>query len=178
MKKTWRQVADEIGISERTLRNLRQREDFPKGQRDDAHVEAIADWHRNALQENRAAVDLSQIGLQHKAEQMLLTRVRRELLEGKYIPLQLHEQAMLALSDTFIASLNELQQALPLALRGLDAGASERLLRDRFDNARRLIVERGTIELNRSMADQVKQPAKSGRGRPPAGTAKKARRRK
>ncbi|QNN23514.1 hypothetical protein HED60_14935 [Planctomycetales bacterium ZRK34] len=173
MSKTWRQIADEVGISDRALRNLRQRDDFPEGRRDDAHVQAIVEWHRNALQENRAAVDLSQIGLQHKAEQMLLTRVKRELLEGKYISLILHEAAVLALTDTYVASLNELQQALPLALRGLDEGAKEKLLRERFDNARRLIIERGTIELNRSMADHAKQTPKSGRGRPPRGTAKK-----
>ncbi len=107
------------------------------------------------------------VSVRYKLEQTLLTRVRREILQGKYVERHLHEAALTALAETFVSKLADMQQALPLELDGLDAGEIEKRITDRFAESRQAIIERRDIELHAAAAtDAASGPAP--RGRPTA----------
>jgi hypothetical protein len=114
----------------------------------------------------------------YKEEQTLLTRVKRELLEGKYIETSIHEQALLALADTFIECLSSLSLSLPLALEGLDAGERERVITERFTEARHRIADKATSEQANSKAQAKDTLPRAGKGRPARGAKRQAKKKK
>lgn len=168
---SWRDVANALGCSRTALARMRRDPEFPQGSRDARHIEQIRVWRQMNVRPNDAGTtDGSSAAL--RAEQMLYTRVRRELLEGKYIEVEVHERAMFGLAETFCHSLDALALSLPLAMQSLGPGEMEKTLVERFADARRQIADRGRIELARAKAAAAGRVPKRGKGRPIAGSGK------
>jgi hypothetical protein len=113
------------------------------------------------------------IGERLKIEQMILTRVRRELLQGKYIDADIHTRAVVAVGLLFVRELDTLVARLPALVEkaALDGpGEVEKVLRSEFDAVRRRLAESPAMELGRAEAASKKkrQP-----GRKKAGAKRK-----
>lgn len=174
---TWSQVARELGTNDRRLRQWRARPDWPLDPKAGPRkitaeqVEQVRSWAAS-LQENRGSAapqpddeELRDVALKLKLSQKRLHDLKREILAGQYVDRQVHERALHALADMFIAQLNALEQALPLALANMDAGEREREISSRFADARR--------ELAHQVQNELARAAEGARSAAPEGTAKK-----
>jgi hypothetical protein len=181
--KTVAALARAVGIARQNLHELLNRSDWPTRRHppfSDADLKTVLTWRSSSLQEDRAAPatpEHAEVRVLKDQETMLLTRLKRELLEGKYVERSLHDRALLGLTDVFVAALSGMEQAIPLAVADLTAeqrGNLEKVIADRFAQARQQIAERGRIELARTEAvamNRVKELTR-GRGRPAVGTGK------
>ncbi len=179
--------AKKLGITEATASRLRQHDAWPaevprrtppRGYTA-AHAALVADWRSRELREDRAAdgpADLTNIRQRKDLEAMLLTKVKRELLQGKYVARSLHVAALERLADLFVAALNQLEQAVPLAVPGMtpeQRGEIECVLAQRCADQRDKIAERGRIEVNHAHdAVAETERARRGKGRPVRGSGK------
>jgi hypothetical protein len=190
--KSWSALAREIGIAQPTLVELRRHDEWPAsvpltvpaGGFTAEHVESVRQWReglsRATLQQPDAddSGDMTSVNRAYKLEQTALTRVRRELLEGRYIETQLHEAAMLALADRFIASLTALQQSVPLAVPDLtpeQRGSLERVMAEQITRERQRIADEAELRINLAeraskAAQQADVLTKGAKGRPARGT--------
>ena len=186
-----REVANEIGITEAALSMLRQHEMWPdsvprktppRGY-SAAHAATIAAWRSTQLRENRAAPDdpdapgdLKNVRQRKDLEAMLLTRVRRQILNGEYVKKRLHVAAMERITDVFVAKLNQAEQSIPLRAASLTSeqrGDLERVIAETFAAMRSEIAERGRIEVSHADdAAAIAEEPKRGRGRPSRGSGK------
>jgi hypothetical protein len=160
---TYSQLAEAIGITPSGVSKLRRRPDWPipaaipKGGYTRADVDAVQQWRARCLQENRAIVPLSpdQADARHQREweATLLTRIKRELLEGKYVELTLHRRAVKGLADVFVRAIAEAANAIPDALHGLTQAQRSNVtlvLGERIEQAMRNINARARVELTRN----------------------------
>lgn len=150
-------LARAVGCSAPTLSNLKKRGDWPVGRIGPwsvADVEAVKVW-REGHQENRAAQNPEMANAAHqlKVEQVIITRVKRELLQGKYIENEIHERAVVGVATRFTGELDALAARLPALLTTTDPGEVEAILTREFDASRQRISDQAEIEL--SVAEQA-----------------------
>jgi hypothetical protein len=177
---SWAQIARALGTNDRRLRQWRARPEWPlpadltPTRITAEHIERVRTWAAS-LQENRAASvatqpedeELRDIAAKLKLSQKRLHDLKRDILAGQYVDRQVHERALHALADMFVAQLNALEQALPLALADMDAGQREKEISERFAHARRELAHRVQDELAIAATRDTTQTRKRGRGRPP-----------
>jgi hypothetical protein len=160
---TYSQLAEAIGITPSAVSKLRRRHDWPipseipRNGYTIAHVEQVQQWRERCLQENRAigpvTPDQADARHQREWEATLLTRIKRELLEGKYVELTLHRRAVKGLADVFVRAIAEAANAIPDALDGLTQAQRSnvtRVLAERITQAQRNIRARERVELSRN----------------------------
>lgn len=149
----------------------------------DSHAATIAEWRATELREDRAALDdpnapaeLKNIRQRKDLESMLLTRVRRQILNGEFVKKRLHVAAMERITDVFVAKLNQAEQSIPLTVANLtpeQRGDLERVIADTFAAMRSEIAERGRIEISHAdEAAALTEAPKRGKGRPVRGSGK------
>jgi hypothetical protein len=143
----WKSVAEAVGTARTALVEQRRRPDFPgprtmpKGGMTQADVDAIRRWRESLPRAGQVASDpVSQdIHVAHRKEQTLLMKVRRELLQGRYIEAALHEAAMVAVADVFVRACESLPTSVATAVPNLtpeQRGTLERVI------AEQVIAER------------------------------------
>ena len=102
-----------------------------------------------------------------KVAQTELTQLKRDLLDGKYIEVDIHTRAVVAVGMLFVRELDSLISRLPpkmIIAAEHGPGEVERVVRDEFDSARKRLSEAPKIELGRAeMASKKKTKAGPGR---------------
>lgn len=179
--RTWKALAAVENVPVDRVCVWRRRDDWPlsakipKNGFTKANLKKLKDW-RDGLQDDRSATArngeapvgdpaLVDIQKQKQREDMLYRRLTREILEGKYILVELHEAAVRGVAETFVGEINKALQKLPTVLVGLEPGEIESQLNIAFTEMRQAIHDRKSIEITRSaeaMAGKNKNPV----GRP------------
>jgi hypothetical protein len=156
---SWRQVAEALEASRTGLVRLRQREDWPAPRTmpadglTQADVKAIRSWREQlprAGQGVTADPEAADIHREHKREQTAYMRVRRELLQGKFIEQALHEQAMVALTDVFVRACESLPTTIATAVPDLtpeQRGTLERVIAEQITRERHRLAGMTTLEV-------------------------------
>lgn len=190
--KSWSAFARAVGIAQGSMVELRRHPEWPPevpliipvAGFTAEHVEALNRWReglpRATLQQpdGDEPGDMKSVNRAYKLEQTALTRVRRELLQGKYIETALHEAAMMALADRFVASLTALQQSVPLSVPDLtleQRGALERVMLEQSNRERQRIAEEAELRVQLAeraskASQQAEALTKGAKGRPARGT--------
>jgi hypothetical protein len=116
---------------------------------------------------DKSADDGLSISDRLKVAQTELTQLKRDLLDGKYIEVDIHNRAVVAVGMLFVRELDALVSRLPpkmITAAEHGPGEVERVVRDEFDSARRRLSEAPKIELGRAeMASRKKTKAGPGR---------------
>jgi hypothetical protein len=155
----WKSVAEAVGTARTALVEQRKREDFPgprtmpKGGLTQADVDAIRRWREQLPRAGQVASDPVAVDIhrQHKREQTLLMKVRRELLQGKFIEQALHEQAMVALTDVFVRACESLPTSVATAVPNLtpeQRGTLERVIAEQVIRERHRLASMATLDLS------------------------------
>jgi hypothetical protein len=155
---SWNQVASALAASRTALVEQRKREDWPAPRtmpRDGMtarQVDAIRRWRESLPRAGQVASDpVSQdIHLAHRREQTALMKVRRELLQGRYIEAALHEQAMVALADVYVRSCESLPTTIATSVPDLtpeQRGTLERVIAEQITEHRRRLASEETLTL-------------------------------
>jgi hypothetical protein len=110
----------------------------------------------------------AQVEVLLKKERMLHERLKREILEGKYVPRELVDGALGGFASLVIQILDELELSLPPRLAGKTSGQIEADLIAVLDAARQRLADKAEIELVR-VVDVNSAERHRGRGRPAAG---------
>lgn len=179
--KTWKALAAVENVPVDRVCVWRRRDDWPLSAKipkrgfTKANLKKLSAW-REDLQDDRSAparngdvpdVDpaLVNIAKQKQREDMLHTRLKREILAGQYVPVDIHDGAIRGITETFIGEVQKGLQKLPTILVGLEPGEIESELSVWFTEMRQAIHDRKSIEITRAsdaMAGKNKNPV----GRP------------
>lgn len=158
-------MAQAVGVSRSAWMNYKVRSDFPQAvpRRKPPrgwtaeHVQAVKAWSAN-LQPDRSGKhdDLAgedglsitkRIELLLKRERMLHTKLQREILEGRYVPREVMDEALGGLAGVFVAVLDELEITAPPRFAGKTAAQIAQEIQHILDLNRRRIVEKAQYEL-------------------------------
>jgi len=167
-------LAAHLGVSANTVSKYVKRDDWPVSAAPPwsaTDLRTIEQWRSTELREDRANETAKGPWSKRLVkEQTLLTRLKRELIEGKYIEASMHEQSLLALVDTFVQATNSLALNLPLALEGLTPAEAKATLRDRFEEAIERIKSHAKQLQVKSRKDARESLPRAGKGRPARGS--------
>lgn len=164
--KTQKALADAFGITEAAVRKWLKDARWPFAARGPWKVADVRRWRRVAL---RNEAERSGVERDLKETKLQLQRLELSQRSGLVVDRQVHVDALLAIGETFIRALNELEQALPMKLASLDPPQIEEILADAFDNARRQIVAERDQKL---AAAEGRKTRKARPGRPRSARAR------
>ena len=128
-------LAKSIGVSPRTVTEWLGRPDWPFAKRGPWNVKAIQDW-RSGLQEDRSRPptnNQAQANLEYKAEQARTLKMKREILEGNYVPRDQQNRAIIEIINTIRRKLEEWLDSLPPRMEHLPEMAIRVLLTEAYD---------------------------------------------
>lgn len=181
--KTWTALAKLESVPINRLINWRHRDDWPLPEKipargfTKAHTKKLKAW-REGLQADRTGMSasakqhtpdtdpkLANITKRKQLEELEFTKLKREILAGKYIEVGLHHAAVRGVIETFIAEIGKALQKMPSVLVGLEPGEIEMELDLAMVEMRQSIADRGSVEIQRA-ADTASGKIKRPVGRP------------
>lgn len=173
--KTWQQLAAAMDVHPSTLKEWRDRPDWPLPQRKPRggftpeQIADLATWRAETLQEDRASQpqdkDRAFWQREKDKEAALKLKREREIAEGKLVDSAFVEPAMLALTDLFCRELDDWVRGLPQVLGPMDPPQIEKELKSRVYDLRQRLAAQRQLEL-KGVYDKAEQQKQRGPGRP------------
>lgn len=182
-------LAKLFDISRTTVTKWVKRADFPCARRGPWSKEQVAEihawwlnWRRTTPEEAaEVALDKYQVELKLKTEKMLTERIKREILEGKYLPRDQVDGALGGIAAVFIEALDAIEESIPTRVAQAIvehlqlppakvselAGIIDPFVQSHLDRARQRLIEHGSYELVK-ITELVQESGTRRRGRPTA----------
>ena len=168
---TQKKLALTLGISEPTLK---KRMDLPDWPVPNSHpwqnidVAKIQNLYQPTTN-GRVRLSYSAIKTEQLFQRSELTRVQKEILQGKYVEKTVVTQAFVGFVQIYIAALEKLQRALPPIVEHQDAGTVELELRTQLDQMREDLLQETEVQLldfDKVSKDLLRRRKSRGAGRP------------
>ena len=108
-----------------------------------------------------ARLDPKQANHLYRIQQTRLTKLKADVIEGKYIVRDAFEQSLKLLADTFVQSLQDLESSLPPLVADRSPPEVATVLAREFDHARQTLVRQADHEVKTHAPKKTAANAKS-----------------